>query len=171
MGWKSKSLQVQGKDLYLRFSDTYDEARVRVTPRDLDTRFTIIPAHSTPTSTDQTSMFVFIFEEPAGWTNNRGRWVRWDPDFSKVSLVEKMRDSCLVRILLHPGGSLQIVRFIPDAKPEDQLKELRMSATRITADDIEMGIEESSEVVFTKYFKKAVKVLVPLSKIHTELGR
>ncbi|KAH8647459.1 hypothetical protein BGZ60DRAFT_535345 [Tricladium varicosporioides] len=163
VGWKSKALKVWDptaprEGLYLRFTESFEEARVRVSTDGLETTFDIIPAYTMPTTAQKQPLYIFIFKQPDGWTKKCGQWVRWlPPDGSeqgKVTLIDRLRDSCLVRIMKENDNAFRIVRVTEANK----LMELRMTATDINFDDLQLGIEqEFSEVSFGKYFKGSNK--------------
>lgn len=168
VGWKSKAVKVWDpsappQGLYLRFSDYYEEARVRVAADNLETAFDIVPAYTQPTTAKKLPCYVFIFKQPKQRENGPPKWVRWDSSGQKVTLTEKLRDSCLVRIMKQANGAIRIVRAIGTGD-KMELKELRMAATRFSLDDFNAGLErEYSEVHFGNYSKgidkkKPVKV-------------
>ncbi|KAF3234300.1 hypothetical protein TWF217_003782 [Orbilia oligospora] len=167
VGWLSKVIKVSdqsphiGGNLYLQFSENSLEARVRVSTdgSGVDTRFNILPAHSWPTTAKKLSLYVFTLEEPAMLKEERGKWVSWNPEAQEVVLVNELRESCLVRVQEDDKSSMRIIRVVGK-----DLMDVRMAATRITEDEIMLGIEETSEVSFGKYVKRS-KIPVKYNKI------
>ncbi|KAK6499519.1 hypothetical protein TWF506_004149 [Arthrobotrys conoides] len=161
VGYENKSLQVVHNDahslgMYLRFSGHGEFGRVRLGRDGLDTMFDIFPGYSPASGESKDPLYVFRFKHPPRWPEERSRdekWVLWDATNDSVTLTEHLREFCFVKFVKKNTKRVDSPFAVVLPVKGKDLVELRMQATELTPDDIELGIRETSEISFEKHMK------------------
>jgi len=135
---------------------------VRLGYEGLETSFDVFPAYAPTSALTKTPLYVFRFRLPPGWPHPKDeRWVLWDVVRQGVTLTSTLQEFCFSRIVRdqrkNPGAFRIVLAKLEGTMGE--LVELRMQATDIREQDIEMGELDTPEISFEKYLKgKETKV-------------
>ena len=141
---------------YLRFLPDQKYGRVQLGYEGLETSFDIFPAYAPTPNGQDGSLYVFRFRLPPGWPRPKEeRWVLWDVVWERVALTSTLQGFCFPRLVRARKENPDAFRIVL-AKPGDtmvKLMELRMQATDIKGQDIEMEGLDSPEISFEKHRK------------------
>ncbi|KAJ5435576.1 hypothetical protein N7445_006461 [Penicillium cf. griseofulvum] len=153
----NKTRSPKGDELYLRFTPGRKFARVQKGQNGLETSFDVFPAYAPASSLPTAARYVFRYKQAS--ISDSKEWVRWDVLQQRVRPTSQVEEACFPQIKYDKDTQKypNVFRVLfPDQvkeKGNDKVMELRMDASLLRDEDIEVGKMDVPGISFGKYYE------------------